>query len=189
MMRSSSLKCLAVLVVGGLILGGSPPSSLAQTPSGPIVIAIVDLQVILRDSKAATSARSAIDKQNKAYQAELGREETTLQGEGQQLEQQRAALSADEWQKKKQLFDQKVAAARQTAAARRQQMQQIEVRTFNQVQTALNATVSDVAKARGISLVMIKGAVLYSLPAFDITPEVLQKLDARLPSVQLAAPK
>ena len=189
MIRSFNLRCLAAVMVAGLTLGGLPPSATAQTAGGPIVIAIVDLQVILRDSKAMTSARSAIDKQNKAYQAELGKEETTLQGEGQQLEQQRAALSAEEWQRKKQQFDQKVAAARQTATARRQQMQQIEVRTFNQVQTALNATVAEVAKARGISLVMIKGAVLYSLPAFDITPEVLQKLDARLPSVQLAAPK
>jgi outer membrane protein len=189
MMRSLGVGCLVTVMAAGLSLCGLPRSSIAQAAGGPMVIAVVDLQVILRDSKAATSARAAIDKQNKAYQAELGKEETTLQSEGQQLEQERAALSADEWQRKKQQFDQKVAAARQTAAARRQQMQQIEIRTFNQVQTALNSTVADVAKARGISLVMIKGAVLYSLPAFDITPEVLQKLDSRLPSVQLAVPK
>jgi outer membrane protein len=188
-MRTLTRRCLATVMVAGLFFGNLPRSSIAQAAGGPTVIAVVDLQVILRDSKAATSARSAIDKQNKAYQAELGKEETALQSEGQQLEQQRAALSADEWQRKKQQFDQKVAAARQTAAARRQQMQQIEVRTFSQVQTALNSTVADVAKARGISLVMIKGAVLYSLPAFDITTEVLQKLDARLPTVQLSVPK
>jgi len=65
----------------------------------------------------------------------------------------------------------------------------MEVGGMSQVQAALNATVADVAKARSISLVLIKGAVLYNLPAFDITTEVLQKLDARLPSVKLTANK
>ena len=82
-----------------------------------------------------------------------------------------------------------MAALRQTAMSRRQQLQQMQVGAQSQVVTALNATVAEVAKARGVSLVLIKGAVLYNLPAFDITPEVLQKLDARLPVVKLSATK
>ena len=59
---------------------------------------------------------------------------------------------------------------------------------MNQVQTALNAG-GPMLPRRTTSLVLIKGAVLYNLPAFDITAEVLQKLDARLPSVKLTAAK
>ena len=124
-------------------------------------------------------------------QAELAKQENTLAAEGQQLEQQRAAgkMSAEDFQKKSQQFQEKVAALRQTAMSRRQQLQQMQVGAQSQVVTALNATVAEVAKARGVSLVLIKGAVLYNLPAFDITPEVLQKLDARLPVVKLSATK
>jgi len=146
-----------------------------------MVIAIVDLQVIQRDSKAATSARVALDKQAKGFQADLAKQEDALKNEGQQLEQARASMAADDFRKKSEAFQQKVNAARQSAAARRQQMQQVEQNAMVQVQNALNATVSDVAKARNISLVLIKQAVLYNLPAFDITAEVLQKLDAKLP--------
>ena len=111
--------------------------------------------------------------------------------EGQQLEQQRVSgkMSAEDFQKKSQQFQEKVAALRQTAMSRRQQLQQMQVGAQSQVVAALNATVAEVAKARGISLVLIKGAVLFNLPAFDITPEVLQKLDARLPVVKLSATK
>ena len=181
------LRLLAALAVVAVVLIGTPPPVQAQ--NAPMVIAVVDLQVIGRDSKAAVSARAALDKQSKAFQAEISKQESALQAEGQQLEQQRATMTAEDFRKKSEAFQQKVNAARQAAAQRRQQLQQMEVGAMNQVQTALNATVADVAKARSISLVLIKGAVLYNLPAFDITAEVLQKLDARLPSVKLTANK
>ena len=181
------LHILAALAVVAVVLIGTPPPVQAQ--NAPMVIAVVDLQVILRDSKAAAGARAAIDKQGKAFQAEITKEESSLQTEQQQLEQQRASLAPEDFRKKSEQFQQKVNAARQSAAQRRQQLQQMEVGAMNQVQTALNATVADVAKARSISLVLIKGAVLYNLPAFDITAEVLQKLDARLPAVKLTANK
>jgi Skp family chaperone for outer membrane proteins len=185
--RSLGLRLAAAIAVVAFPLFFAPPESRADT--APMFIAVVDLQVILKDSKAAAGARAAVDKQGKSYQAELTRQETALQSEGQQLEQQRAGMTPDDFRKKSEQFQQKVNAARQTAAARRQQLQQMELNAMNQVQAALTETVSEVAKARNISLVLIKGAVLYSLPAFDITPEVLQKLDARLPSVKLSATK
>ena len=180
---------LLAVMVGVIALAGLAPPSQAQ--NAPMVIAVVDMQVILRDSKGAASATAAIEKQNKAIQAELAKEENALAAEGQQLEQQRVSgkMSAEDFQKKSQQFQEKVAALRQTATSRRQQLQQMQVGAQSQVVAALNATVAEVAKARGISLVLIKGAVLYNLPAFDITPEVLQKLDARLPVVKLSATK
>ncbi len=146
-----SLRLLFTLALAAVVLTGTPPPPAhAQTP--PMVIAIVDLQVILRDSKAAAGARVALDKQAKGFQADLAKQEDALKNEGQQL-------------------------------------QQMEQNAMDQVQSALTATVSDVAKARNISLVLVKGLVLYNLPAFDITAEVLQKLDAKLPSVKLTAAK
>jgi outer membrane protein len=183
-----SLRLLATLALAAALLTGalSPPAHAQNTP---MVIAIVDLQVIQRDSKAAAGARAGLDKQAKAFQADLAKQEDALKNEGGQLEQARATMTADDFRKKSDAFQQKVTAARQSAAARRQQMQLVEQNAMTQIQTALNATVADVAKTRNISLVLIKGAVLYNLPAFDITAEVLQKLDARLPSVKLTAAK
>jgi len=184
-----SLRLLATLALAAAVLTGTPSPPARAQNAPPMVIAIVDLQVILRDSKAAVGARAGLDKQAKAFQADLAKQEDALKSEGGQLEQARASMTADDFRKKSDAFQQKVTTARQSAAARRQQMQAVEQNAMNQVQTALNATVSDVAKTRNISLVLIKGAVLYNLPAFDITAEVLQKLDARLPSVKLTAAK
>jgi len=184
---TSGVRLLTALALASAALLATSPPSHADT--GPIVIAVVDLQLILKDSKAAAGARAAIDKQSKTFQADLAKEESALQAEGQQLEQQRATMTADQFRTKSEQFQQKVNAARQSAATRRQQMQQMDLDAMNQVQSAVNTTVAEVAQARGISLVLVKGAVLYSLPAFDITKEVLQKLDVRLPSVKLMTPK
>jgi outer membrane protein len=188
MIRTLTLRLLAALAVAAVTLTGTPPPT-AHAQSGPIVIAVVDLQVIARDSKAAVSARAALDKQGKAYQAEITKQESALQAEQQQLEQQRGSMTAEDFRKKSEAFQQKVNAARQAANQRRQQLQQMEAGAQSQVQSAINSTVADVAKARNISLVLTKGLVLYSLPAFDITAEVLQKLNAKLPSVNLTANK
>jgi outer membrane protein len=183
-----SLRLLIALALAAIVLTGAPPPPAhAQTP--PMVLAIVDMQVIQRDSKAAAGARAALAKQAKAFQAEITKQEDALKNEQQQLEQARASMTADDFRKKSEAFQQKVNAARQSAANRRQQLQQMEQNAMDQVQTALTAAVSDIAKTRNISLVLVKGLVLYNLPAFDITPEVLQKLDAKLPTVKLTAAK
>jgi Skp family chaperone for outer membrane proteins len=171
---------VAVLTLMGLI---HP----VRAQSGPMVIAVVDLQVIQHDSKGATSARAAIDKQTKAFEADLAKQQTALQAEGQQLEQQRASMAPADFQKKAEAFQKKLSSLRDTATKRRQQLQQMEANAQSKLSAAFSATVADIAKARNISLVLIKGAVAYNLPAFDITAEVLQKLDVRLPSVNPSA--
>ncbi len=187
MTRKRFINPPTLAAVAIVLLAAVGLASPVRAQSGPMVIAVVDLQVILKDSKAATSANAAIERQNKAFQSELKKQEDALTAEAQQLEQQRAVLSAEDFRKKGDQLQQKVNAWRQTAASRRQQMQQLQASAERQVLTALNATVSDVAKARSISLVLVKGATLYSLPAYDITTEVLQKLDQRLPAVKLSA--
>ena len=70
------LRLLAALAVVAVVLIGTPPPVQAQ--NAPMVIAVVDLQVIIRDSKAAAGVRAAIDKQGKAFQADITKQESAL---------------------------------------------------------------------------------------------------------------
>jgi Skp family chaperone for outer membrane proteins len=60
---------------------------------------------------------------------------------------------------------------------------------MTQVEQALFQTTADIAKARGLTLVLNKAMVVLNVTSYDITKEALQKLDARLTSVKLPPPQ
>jgi len=60
---------------------------------------------------------------------------------------------------------------------------------MSQVEQALVQVTAEIAKARGLTLIMNKAAVVLNVAGYDITKEAMQKLDARLASVKLPAPQ
>jgi Skp family chaperone for outer membrane proteins len=168
-----------------------PTTSFAQTvpaaPAGnqPLVVAVMDVQYILTNAKASKSVRAAVEKQAAAYQAELAQQENAIRAADQQLQQQRAALSPKDYDAKRADLGQKVDALRQKAASRNKQLQQMDNGAMTQVEQALLQVTADIAKARGLTMVLNKAMVVLNVQTFDITKEALQMLDARLTTVKL----
>jgi Skp family chaperone for outer membrane proteins len=183
--RSAFALLAAALVVG------APAASFAQATLAnvPVVVGVLDVQLIMRDSKAAKSVRSALDRQAAAYQAELAQQENALRNADQQLMQQRASLPADEFAKRSNELSQKADALRQTAEKRRQELQKMENGAMIQIDQSLLQAAAEIAKARGITLVLNKSAVLLNVQTYDITQDALKRLDAQLTSVKLPAPQ
>ena len=192
-MQYLNRKLMTVGLVAAVTLTAAPPAALAQsaTPAAvvQVVVGVLDVQLVLRDSKAAKSIRAGLDKQAAAYQAELAQQENSIRAADQQLQQQRATLSAQDYETKRAALGQKVESLRQTAATRNKQLQQMENGAMTQVTQALLQATAEIAKAHGITLVINKSVVVVNATNFDITQEALQKLDARLPSVKLAPPQ
>src|SRR5690606_22267886 len=83
------LAALALAVVGAL----SPAS--ADTAIG-----VVNIQNIMRDSKAAASVRAQLQTKQKSFQSELGAKEKQLLAEEQALVKQRSDANKEEFEKK-----------------------------------------------------------------------------------------
>jgi len=60
---------------------------------------------------------------------------------------------------------------------------------MQQVETVIVQIVDQIAKESSATLVVNKGATIYSTADLDITQEVVRRLNARLPSVTVALPK
>ena len=165
------------------------PAAPAVAPNLPPVVGVIDVQYILGNAKASKGVKAALEKQAAAFQAELAQQENAIRAQGQQLEQQRQTLSQQDFATKKAAFDQQVEALRQKAATRNKQLQQMENGAMTQVEQALVQVTAEIAKARGLTLIINKAAVVLNVAGYDITKEALQKLDARLASVKLPAPQ
>ncbi len=187
-------RTLAAALAAVLLLTAPTPARAQTTPASavtnePVVMGVMNVEYILANAKATKSVKAALEKQAATYQAELSQQENAIRAADQQLQQQRATLSQQDFEAKKTQLGQQVEALRQKAALRSKQLQQMEGGAMTQVGAALVQAAADIAKARGLTMVLNKSVVVWNATSYDITKEALAKLDAKLTTVKLPAPQ
>jgi len=155
----------------------------------PPVIAILDMQEILRESVAVKAMQMQIEELRSSYQDELRNREETLRAADQELSRQRSVLSADVYAKKRQELEQQVAAVQREVQERRQGLEKLFGGGMDQVRQALVEVVSEIAKEQGVDLVLSKAPVVLVKPELEITNEALELLNQRLPRLSLQVPQ
>jgi len=179
---------LASLVAAALLIAFSPHVSAQQI--GPAVTgAIVDAQKILEECKASKTVQSALEKQRTSYQNDISQQENALRTADQDLSRQRATLSADDYEKKRQELEQKAATLRRDVQAKRQQLDRMFQTSMNTIRTTLLQVVDEIAAERKATLVLSKNQVVLSAKEYDITDEAMKRLNAKLPTVAVEIPK
>jgi len=168
--------CLAVLFVA--------PAFSADKPKAPSqVIAIVDVQRILQESLAAKSVQKQLDTQRAKFQTETEAEENELRQAEQDLVKSREQLAANVYADHEQQLRQRFLLVEQNVDARRKVLDQSFTDSMNAVRSHLLQVVQAVAQERGVNLVLIKQQTLWTDPSFDVTDEVLNRLNKSLPDV------
>jgi Skp family chaperone for outer membrane proteins len=190
MWRISKAGCtviaLAALAVAGWLQPWQHQDAAAQKlPT--TVAAVIDYQRILRDAAAARSIREQIEARRKAYQEEISKEEQRLHEADKEFAKQRSVLSAEAFAEKRREFEQDVAEVQRMVQERRRELDRMSAAALNEVKEALIEIVTSIAEERGFNLVLPSSEVLFFSRSLDLTEEVLAKLDARLPQVQLSA--
>ena len=161
--------------------------------SGPVaaqegtVIAILDMERILRESKAATALRQEVDRQRQAHQTTLREQESALRTADQELARQRAVLSAESFTAKRKELQEQAVNLQQEFVSRQKEMEALFGRGIGQVRNALAQVAKEIADERGINLILLKATIVLASRDLDITEEALKRLDERLPTVDLTA--
>ena len=151
----------------------------AETPS----IGVVNIQKIMRDSTAAKSVRDQLQGKQRAFQTDLDAKEKALQAEDQALVKERDKISKEALEQKVNAFRQKAMTARNEIQNKRVQLDKGFQGALAQIQSATLGIVAEVAKEKGLSLMLSSSQVLYATTGMDVTDEVLARLNKKLPSV------
>jgi outer membrane protein len=176
------LTAVSLLVVLAVVLSAKLAPALAQDGTA---IAILDMERILRESKAAKNLREEIDKQRQAHQTTLREQENALRAADEELARQRAVLSAEAFATKRKELQEQAMNLQQEFLSRQKEMEELFGRGIGQVREALAEVAKDIADERGINLILLKATIVLASRDLDITEEALQRLDERLPSVDL----
>jgi len=177
---------------GLLLLAVAVPAPLAaQTPAPalpPPVILVVDMQQILQEAKAAKEVQAALNQRYSTYSKQVAQQEDELQKGGAELERQRTVLAPEVYNTRARELQQRYDELGKTVQAKRQALQQSLNEAMGKVRLAALEVVADISKERRATLVLEKQAVVYETEGMDISADAIQRLDQKLPSVQVNLP-
>ena len=153
-------------------------------PPLQVVLGIVDFTMIMNESKAGKSLKAQADKQATAFEAEIKKQGAAFNAAKQKLEQQRQSLSKDDLQKKLAELNAQGKKMEDTLNDRKQALDAAFNKARDQIKNILLQIVVDIAKKRGMTLVLNKNDTVLSAEGFDFTDEAMQSLNEKLPSIK-----
>ena len=180
--RYFNFKAFAVLVV---ILQLAYPPAVNSQSTEPAIIAIVEVQAVMREAKAAQSIQAQVEAKRSEYQAEISAKETLLRDLEQQLARQQSVLSPDAYAERRREFESDVAAVQRIVVDRRRELDQAYGVGVRQLQVEISKIIEEIAVERGINIILPETQTLFVDNSLRISREVLSRLDERMPDLAL----
>ncbi|MEQ9641042.1 MAG: OmpH family outer membrane protein [Alphaproteobacteria bacterium] len=149
------------------------------------IIGVVDVQEVLRDSSAAKGLRQAAEAKGKSLEAGLNKQREEVKAREQQLRQQQTILSPAAFDQKRQELESYVNNLRREAEVSRAQINQVFNGAMAQVNDELRKSVVVIMEKRGVAMTLPRSAVLVFDQRMNLTKEVTELLNQRLPSVKV----
>ena len=168
------------------------PIARAQTVApalSPPSIALVDMQRVLSESAAGKSIQTQLDAERRKIRDQLANLEESLKNGENELKRQRTVLAPDAFNEQVAALQRKQADAQRIQQDRQEAFAKGQNDAINVVVDNMRDVVQQLATERRIGLVMQKQAVIsVSDKNMDITDDVIQRLNTKLPSVAVTVP-
>lgn len=150
-----------------------------------VKVAVVDIQRIMKDSLAAKDLKAQLEAKRNQYQAEIKAKEDKLKKEEEDLAKQKSVLAKDALTAKQKAFVDDINAVRKDVQDKRVKLDNGYKNALNEIQKVVQGIIDDLAKEKGFNLAIPNSQLVYAHRDFDISDEVLKRLDAKLPKVAL----
>jgi outer membrane protein len=192
--RLSALLIASLCGLAGSAVAQAPPAPAEPTPAPPppappvaansnLTVMVVDVQALLQNSKAAKMVRGQIEQKRTEYTKEISHHEEGLRAERDALQRQQTTLSPDALNQKGREFQQKVNDLERDVQGKRQALEKSNGEALSKIQEEMLKIIADIAKQRKANLVFQRADLVLFDQSFDVTDEVLQKLDEQMPAL------
>ena len=170
--------------LAGAAMAAAKGSKPAASIAGP-VIAVLDVQQVLRRAAAAKSIRLAMDAKRKAFEAEISTERKIIQAAEQKLRKQSTILSPEAINKKRRELENNISDFRRKAEQRRGTLNRAFTGATRILRNEMAKVLAALMKERKITITLARKAVLGFDQRLNVTDEVLRLLDKSLPTIAL----
>ena len=161
----------------------APAASPGAATAPGLSVLVVDVQTLLQNSKSAKMVRQQIEQKRAEYAKEFSHQEAVLRQERDTLQRQQPSLSPEALRKKGQDFEQKVNELNRGVQAKGEALKRSYAEAIEKIQQTMLKIISQIAKERKANMVFQRGDLVLFDQNYDVTDEVLQKLDEQLPTM------
>lgn len=162
----------------------------SDTKSQSTKVAVVDRNLITRDSLAAKGMRNLIEQRYQRYQAEIKEAQNALEKASEDLKIRSAQLSADQLKERRAEIRQQATELSRILQSRKSELDQMFNRGMTQIDSVLNTVLKKMAREQGINLIInankSRRNVLFIDADLLLTNEALGRLNKILPKIELA---
>lgn len=188
-MKSFFKTAIALVALSVSALPGLALAQAAGNKVPPAIIAVIDSQRVNREAAALKNARQQLEQFRFSFQSEIAKEEEKLRAEEQEIARQRSVLAPEAFEQRRQAFQAKVIDLQKRIQERSQSLEKMLNGVREQVTVQVIEILKGLAQERGFNMVLDRAQVqIFIGDSIDITPEVLKRLDQRLPTVKVNLP-
>ena len=187
-MRNFPTRAFLVVLLTALTFVVLPPPAAADKTMAAAV-AIIDLQKILRESKAALNVVAQVEVYKNTIQDQIRLEEEELRSEEQELKRQRPILAQEAFDQKRRAFERRVTEVQRRVRERSRALDQVMRQSRQTLSREVLAIVSEMAGTEGFNLVLDRSQAVFFNTTVEITNKVMVRLNKSLPKIKVAPPK
>jgi Skp family chaperone for outer membrane proteins len=174
-------------LVAALSLASASVPALAQSAA---VIITVDMEQVINTSTAGKSAQTQLQAQANTLQARAQQLDAGFRTENEALNKAAAGktMTQPALEAKAADLQKRINAAQVDMNNRQRQFVANQQFVGKQISDAVQPIIAQVQAEKNATLVLDEGQVIRTSPSIDVTATVLQRLNAKLPSVNVNAP-
>jgi len=179
---------LFVLLAAMPALGGLADARAQQEGAVVLKIAVMDVDAIRRDAKAVKAMQEQIGKYRSKYESEFKKEEEALRAANQDLAKKRTILSPEAFAEERRKFERRVVDVQRLVQVRKQDLDKVRGVAMSKIQEVLNGIIADMVKEQSLTLILSRSQTVTFSRQIDITKTILERLNAKLPTVTVPEP-
>lgn len=181
--RAALIGCLGLVFCALGVVHGAVAQ---QTASDGVLV--VNQNRISTESLAAQSIKKAERELRDALRRAIDLARGPLVAEEQELVRLRETLPKEEFEERVQVFERNILLVRRRSEEMRSEIDKAVAEAKDRLSGAIQASIVEIMKERGAGIVLDEGSVVVHARIFDVTGEVLERLNAAAPEVPMRRP-
>ena len=149
-------------------------------------IAIVDLNLILSDSKAAKNATKQFEEIQKDTEDEIIVSDKKMLEERNKLIEQQSVIAPEAFELKAKDYEKKLQTYQVEKQNKLRKLECVLQKARNEILENVKPILEELSKELGVTVILEKNSVLLSATNMDITENVIKKLNKELPKIKVS---
>ncbi|RDS81723.1 OmpH family outer membrane protein [Dyella monticola] len=181
-----------LITLAAITLAGAPgPAAFAQSSnngppmSGPVVsgVCFLSREAIFANAKVGKAATDRLKQLAAQAQSDIDAERKPLDADVQSYRSQASSLTADQRQSREQALSERVQKVQADQTLRGRELEATREKAFNQIAQYAQPVISDAYRNKGCGVLLDRNMVLGGNMTNDLTPLVIQGLDAKVTTI------